>query len=98
MELLSALLHVDRYLLDLANTYGAWIYAILFLVIFMETCVVITPFLPGDSLLFATGALAAAAVSNAGIFTMSSTPAAVIGDNMNYAIGRFVGPRVFTEG
>ncbi|HZF28936.1 MAG TPA: DedA family protein [Gammaproteobacteria bacterium] len=98
MELLSALLHVDRYLLDLANTYGAWIYAILFLVIFMETGVVITPFLPGDSLLFATGALAAAGVLDIVKILALLTAAAVIGDNMNYAIGRFVGPRVFTEG
>jgi membrane-associated protein len=97
MELLSALLHVDRYLLDLANTYGAWIYAILFLVIFMETGVVITPFLPGDSLLFATGALAARGVLDIAKILALLTAAAVIGDNMNYAIGRFVGPRVFTE-
>jgi len=98
MELLSALLHVDRYLLDLANTYGAWIYAILFVVIFMETGVVITPFLPGDSLLFATGALAAqpGGLDIVKILALL-TAAAVIGDNMNYAIGRFVGPRVFTE-
>lgn len=97
MELLSALLHVDRYLLELANTYGAWIYAILFLVIFMETGVVITPFLPGDSLLFATGALAAAGVLDVVKILALLTAAAVIGDNLNYAIGRFVGPRVFTE-
>lgn len=97
MQLLSALLHVDRYLIDLANTYGAWIYAILFLVIFMETGVVITPFLPGDSLLFATGALAAAGVLDIVKILALLTCAAVIGDNMNYAIGRFVGPRVFTE-
>ena len=97
MELLSALLHVDRYLLDLANTYGAWIYGILFLVIFMETGVVITPFLPGDSLLFATGALAAAGVLDIVKILTLLTAAAVIGDNLNYAIGRFVGPRVFTQ-
>jgi membrane-associated protein len=97
MELLSALLHVDRYLLELANTYGAWIYGILFLVIFMETGVVITPFLPGDSLLFATGALAAAGVLEIVKILALLTAAAVIGDNLNYAIGRFVGPRVFTQ-
>jgi membrane-associated protein len=97
MELLSALLHVDRYLLELANTYGAWIYGILFLVIFMETGVVITPFLPGDSLLFATGALAAAGVLDIVKILALLTAAAVIGDNVNYAIGRFVGPRVFTQ-
>ena len=97
MELLSAILHVDRYLLDLANTYGLWIYAILFLVIFMETGVVVTPFLPGDSLLFATGALAAAGVLDVVKILTLLTVAAVLGDNVNYAIGRFVGPRVFTQ-
>jgi membrane-associated protein len=96
MELLSALLHVDRYLLDLANMYGVWIYAILFVVIFMETGVVVTPFLPGDSLLCATGALAAAGVLDVAKILTLLTVAAVIGDNLNYAIGRFVGPRVFT--
>jgi len=97
MELLSAVLHVDRYLLDLANAYGAWIYGILFLVIFMETGVVITPFLPGDSLLFATGALAAAGVLDIVKILTLLTAAAIIGDNLNYAIGRYVGPRVFTQ-
>ena len=97
MELLSALLHVDRYLLELANTYGAWIYAILFVVIFMETGVVVTPFLPGDSLLFATGAIAHAGKLDVVKILALLTVAAVLGDNMNYAIGRFVGPRVFTQ-
>lgn len=98
--LLTALdyfLHVDRHLLDFATTYGVWIYALLFLVIFFETGVVVTPFLPGDSLLFATGALAAAGVIDVvGILTLL-TAAAIIGDNTNYFIGRAVGPRVFTE-
>src|SRR5690349_23996185 len=97
MELLSALLHVDRYLLELANTYGAWIYGILFLVIFMETGVVVTPFLPGDSLLFATGALAATGAIDVTSVLVLLTVAAVLGDNTNYFIGRFIGPRVFTE-
>ena len=62
----EAFLHIDRHLLDLSMTYGAWIYAILFLIVFFETGVVVTPFLPGDSLLFATGALAAAGVLDLG--------------------------------
>ena len=62
----EAFLHIDRHLLDLSMTYGAWIYAILFLIVFFETGVVVTPFLPGDSLLFATGALAAAGVLDIG--------------------------------
>ena len=92
----EAFLHIDRHLLDLSMTYGAWIYAILFLIVFFETGVVVTPFLPGDSLLFATGALAAAGVLDVGLVLMLLSAAAIIGDNMNYWIGRGVGPRVFT--
>ena len=90
-------LHVDRHLLEFATDYGVWIYALLFLVIFFETGVVVTPFLPGDSLLFATGALAAAGVIDVVGLLALLTAAAVIGDNTNYFIGRAVGPRVFTE-
>jgi membrane-associated protein len=90
-------LHVDRYLLDFAMHYGVWIYALLFLIVFLETGVVVTPFLPGDSLLFATGALAAAGVMDIGAILTLLTAAAIIGDNTNYFIGRAVGPRVFTE-
>jgi membrane-associated protein len=90
-------LHVDRYLLDFAMEYGVWIYALLFLIVFLETGVVVTPFLPGDSLLFATGALAAAGVMDIGAILTLLTAAAIIGDNTNYFIGRAVGPRVFTE-
>jgi membrane-associated protein len=93
----DAFLHIDRHLLDLSMTYGVWIYAILFLIVFFETGVVVTPFLPGDSLLFATGALAAAGVLDLGAVLVLLCAAAVIGDNMNYWIGRGVGPRVFTE-
>jgi membrane-associated protein len=102
MDLLTsafeAFLHIDRHLLDLSMTYGAWIYAILFLIVFFETGVVVTPFLPGDSLLFATGALAAAGVIDLGAVLVLLSAAAIIGDNMNYWIGRGVGPRVFSEG
>jgi membrane-associated protein len=98
--LLTALdffLHVDRHLLEFATEYGVWIYALLFLIIFLETGVVVTPFLPGDSLLFATGALAAAGVIDVVGILALLTAAAIIGDNTNYFIGRAVGPRVFTE-
>ena len=101
MDLLTsafdAFLHIDRHLLDLSATYGVWIYAILFLIVFLETGVVVTPFLPGDSLLFATGALAAADVLDLRAVLVLLSAAAIIGDNMNYWIGRGVGPRVFTE-
>jgi membrane-associated protein len=101
MDLLTTVidmvLHVDRHLLEVATTYGPWIYVVLFLIVFLETGVVVTPFLPGDSLLFATGALAGAGVIDVvGVLTLL-TAAAVIGDNTNYFIGRTVGPRVFTE-
>jgi membrane-associated protein len=90
-------LHVDRYLVDVAMNYGLWVYALLFLIVFLETGVVVTPFLPGDSLLFAVGALAAAGVLDVTAALSLLTAAAVIGDNTNYFIGRTVGPRVFTE-
>ena len=94
---LDAFLHTDRYLLDLANAYGGWIYAILFLVIFVETGVVIMPFLPGDSLLFSIGMLAAAGELDVVRILTLLTVAAIVGDNVNYPIGRFIGPRVFTQ-
>lgn len=98
MTAVDAFLHVDQHLLEFASAYGLWIYALLFLIVFLETGVVVTPFLPGDSLLFATGALAAAGVVDVvGILSLL-TAAAIIGDNTNYFIGRAVGPRVFTEG
>lgn len=97
MTAVDMFLHVDRHLIEFAATYGVWIYALLFLIVFLETGVVVTPFLPGDSLLFATGALAAAGVIDiVGVLSLL-TAAAIIGDNTNYFIGRAVGPRVFTE-
>jgi len=90
-------LHVDRHLFEFAQEYGVWIYALLFLIIFLETGVVVTPFLPGDSLLFAAGALAAQGVFDVVAMLSLLTAAAIIGDNTNYFIGRAVGPRVFTE-
>jgi len=90
-------LHVDRHLIEFAASYGLWIYGLLFLIVFLETGVVVTPFLPGDSLLFATGALAAAGVIDIVAVLSLLTAAAIIGDNTNYFIGRAVGPRVFTE-
>jgi membrane-associated protein len=93
-ELIELLLHVDRYLLDLAAAYGAWIYAILFVIVFAETGLVVTPFLPGDSLLFATGALAASGALDVRIGAALITIAAIAGDAANYAIGRFAGLRI----
>ena len=93
-ELIDLLLHVDRYLLELIGTYGVWVYAILFVIVFAETGVVVTPFLPGDSLLFATGALAAAGALDVGVAAVIVAGAAIGGDAANYAIWRFAGVRI----
>jgi membrane-associated protein len=104
MELMSSaidlFLHLDKHLNDLARQYGAGTYLILFLIVFCETGLVVTPFLPGDSLLFAVGALAATAGSplHVGWVSLLLFAAALLGDNLNYQIGRFAGPRVFTAG
>jgi membrane-associated protein len=92
---LDLLLHLDSHLRDLAPQYGAWIYGILFLIVFAETGFVVTPILPGDSLLFTAGALAAAEVLNIWPTLAVLIIAAVLGDAVNYAVGRFVGPLVF---
>jgi len=97
--LIDLVLHLDRHLVDLLTRFDVWIYAILFLVIFAETGLVVTPFLPGDSLLFAVGALAA--VDSSGtlqplpVFVLLSV-AAILGNTTNYAIGKAIGPRAFS--
>jgi membrane-associated protein len=89
-------LHFDAHLLDFVNTYGAWVYGLLFAIVFAETGFVVTPFLPGDSLLFAAGALAAAGGGiNAWVLVALLAFAAFAGNAVNYAVGRQVGPRVF---
>ena len=93
--LLDIILHLDKHLEVLVSTYGIWIYAILFAVIFSETGFVVTPFLPGDSLLFIAGALAALGNMDITLLILTLTAAAVLGNTVNYAIGRYFGPRVF---
>ncbi len=88
-------IHLDTHLTELIRAYGGWTYAILFLIIFCETGLVVTPFLPGDSLLFATGALAATGSMNVYFLTVLLIIAAIIGDSVNYSIGKAVGTRVF---
>jgi membrane-associated protein len=99
MELLSQfldiLLHLDVHLRELAQVYGSWVYAILFLIIFLETGLVITPFLPGDSLLFVAGTIAAAGDMNVHGLVLLLIAAAIAGDSVNYTIGRYLGPKVF---
>jgi len=95
--LFDLFLHLDKHLAEVTQAYGTWTYAILFLIIFLETGVVITPFLPGDSLLFAAGALAAIESANLNVVFLFIllTLAAIIGDTVNYWIGHTIGPRAF---
>ena len=96
---IDLVLHLDRHLVELVSQYHFWVYVILFAVIFAETGLVVTPILPGDSLLFATGALAAVDTSgtlNAPIISISLGIAAVLGNTVNYAVGRAIGPAAFT--
>lgn len=93
-ELVDLLLHVDAYLFDLAAKYGMWIYVILFAIVFAETGLVVTPFLPGDSLLFAAGALAGAEVLDVRLASLLLVAAAIGGDAVNYSIGRSAGLRI----
>lgn len=93
--LVDFILHVDRYLENFVATYGNWVYALLFLVIFVETGVVVMPFLPGDSLLFVVGALCGVGLMSLPASIALLWVAAVLGDQCNYTIGRWIGPRVF---
>ncbi len=88
-------LHLDQHLRDLAQTYGAWVYAVLFLIVFLETGLVVTPFLPGDSLLFVAGTIAAAGELSVHSLVFLLIAAAIAGDSLNYSIGRYLGPKVF---
>ncbi|MGK2897524.1 MAG: DedA family protein [Burkholderiaceae bacterium] len=94
-HLLDFVLHVDVHLRSFVEAYGAWVYALLFLIIFVETGVVVMPFLPGDSLLFVVGALCGAGLMNLPLVVGLLIAAAILGDQCNFSIGRHVGPRVF---
>ena len=99
MELLLSgwdlLVHLDRHLANLLQQYGAWVYLLLFTIIFCETGLVVTPFLPGDSLLFVAGALAATGGMDVHVLALLLIVAAVLGNTVNYSIGHFLGPKVF---
>lgn len=101
MELLSGLidfiLHIDVHLIALTAQYGMWIYAILFLIVFAETGLVVTPFLPGDSLLFAAGALCSLGAMDVYTLMALLIVAAIVGDGVNYAVGKTIGPRMFSS-
>jgi membrane-associated protein len=94
-KLIDFVLHFDKHLLEFVGQYGTWVYAILFTIVFAETGFVVTPFLPGDSLLFATGALCATGVLSAPAMLGLLVFAAFAGNSVNYAVGRFIGPRIF---
>ena len=96
-SLIDFILHIDQHLIELTQTYGLWIYAILFLIVFCETGLVVTPFLPGDSLLFAAGAVAALGGMNVHIAAGLLLAAAVIGDAVNFAIGKYFGEKLFAK-
>ena len=95
IQLIDFVLHVDRYLQLFVETYGMWVYALLFLIIFVETGLVVVPFLPGDSLLFVVGTLSGTGLLNLPLVVVLLVVAAISGDQVNYRIGRYFGPKVF---
>ena len=96
-QLIEFVLHLDVHIADLATAYGPWLYLLLFVIIFAETGLVVTPFLPGDSLLFATGAIAATGGLNPHTAFVLVAIAAILGDTANYWIGNFIGPKIFSK-
>ena len=95
--IIDFVLHIDQHLLELVAAYGPWIYLILFLIVFAETGLVVTPFLPGDSLLFVAGAIAAMGEMNVHLLVALLILAAVLGDAVNYAVGHFFGMKLFSN-
>lgn len=95
MTLMGFVLHIDQHLQTFVQTYGAWVYALLFLIIFVETGLVVMPFLPGDSLLFIVGALCGAGMISFPLAAGLMLAAAILGDQTNFTIGRYFGPKVF---
>ena len=96
-QIVDIFLHLDKHLTEVVAQYGIWTYSILFLIVFCETGLVVTPFLPGDSLLFAAGAIAAKGGLDVWTVAILLFMAGVLGDGVNYHIGKYIGPKVFTE-
>lgn len=99
LQLIDFILHIDSHLVELSAHYGAWLYAILFLIVFCETGLVVTPFLPGDSLLFAAGAIAASSQGNLNVHIMVLLllAAAILGDAVNFMLGKYFGEKLFAN-
>jgi len=97
LKLIDFILHLDKYLSTIIQAYGTWTYFLLFLIIFCETGLVVTPFLPGDSILFAAGTFAALGSMNVFWLFILISAAAIAGDTVNYWIGRFIGPKIFAK-
>lgn len=99
MDIINIILHLDQYLALWSLMLGPWLYVLVFAIVFCETGLIVTPFLPGDSLLFALGALTVATSGELNIFYLSAgiTTAAFLGDNVNYFFGKFIGPKVFSK-
>src|SRR5690242_18109724 len=95
--LIYSLLALDQTLATLAGQYGAWLYAILFVIIFAETGLVVCPFLPGDSILFISGTVVAAAGLDVNVLVAVLVAAAVLGDSVNYGVGHYIGPKAFQK-
>ncbi len=95
LQLIDFILHIDRHLQEFVTAYGTWVYVLLFVIVFVETGLVVMPFLPGDSLLFIVGTLAGATLLNLPLAIAVLLAAAILGDQCNYMIGRKVGPKVF---
>lgn len=97
-QILDFILHIDKHLIELSLQYGVWLLAILFVIVFCETGLVVTPFLPGDSLLFASGAVAASSQGSLNVYAivMVLLLAAILGDTVNFALGKILGEKLFT--
>lgn len=96
-QAIDIVLHLDKHLVGLIHDYGIWTYGILFLIVFCETGLVVTPFLPGDSLLFAAGALSASGALDVHLIFLLLAIAAIAGDTVNYWLGHYIGPKVFQQ-
>lgn len=97
VNLINFIMHIDKYLAILVQNYGIWVYLILFVFVFCETGLVVVPFLPGDSLLFAAAALAAKGIMNIKLIYVIFACAAILGDTVNFEIGHFIGPKIFDQ-